>query len=233
MVTGASGGLGQAMAARLADAGARLVLTARDPQRLERLGEALPGESLTVPADVRDPAAVSGVVAAAWNRFGVIDALVNNAGLMVGDIPLAETNAELWARILETNLSGAFYCAQAVLPEMRRRGAGTIINITSGAAVRTGFLNVPYGVSKAGLDRLTLAIAAEAHADGVHCVSLSPSVSATETVRQIYPEQNVDNWAAPPEETASAVLGLLTGGAAAYSGKVVSVREYLAADRTS
>jgi NAD(P)-dependent dehydrogenase (short-subunit alcohol dehydrogenase family) len=111
---------------------------------------------------------------------------------------------------------------------MIRQSSGVIINITSGAAVRTGFLNIPYGVSKAGLDRLTLGLAAELRGNGIACVSMSPPVSATDTIRGMYPDQSVDSWAQPSEITARAVCKLLEGDAMQYSGKVLSVREYLA-----
>ena len=99
---------------------------------------------------------------------------------------------------------------------------------SSGAAVRTGFLNIPYGVSKAGLDRLTLGLGEELKAYGIACVSLSPSASATDTVRRMYPDQNIEAWTQPPEVAARALRALLEDDPMQYTGKVLSVREYLA-----
>jgi NAD(P)-dependent dehydrogenase (short-subunit alcohol dehydrogenase family) len=161
------------------------------------------------------------------NRFGRIDVLVNNAGLMAGDVAFTDLTAHLWSEIVDTNLWGAFLCCQAVVPAMIHQGQGVIVNITSGAAVRTGFLNIPYGVSKAGLDRLTLGLAAELKEHGIACLSLSPSVSATDTVRRMYPHRQVDAWAQSPELPARALCALLEDEPMQYTGQVISVREYL------
>lgn len=231
IVTGASRGLGLAMSRRLAEWGARIVGAARNAEVLQAaMAEiaAAEGEVLAVPADVRDERQVQRLVEQTLARFGRIDVLVNNAGLMAGDVAFADTTPALWREVLDTNLYGAFLCCRAVLPVMLEQGAGVIVNITSGAAVRTGFLNVPYGVSKAGLDRLTSGLAAEYGERGIACVSLSPPVSATATVRRMYADRDVDAWARPPEWTAGALCDLLgDDDVAAYNGRVLSVRAYL------
>ncbi len=231
IVTGGSSGIGLATGLRLARAGARPVLFARDPARLraarERFSADALAEPLVCPVDVRRPDAISEAVEQVVGWSGRIDALVNNAGLMLGDRPLEDLDPDTWRRIIDTNLNGAWFCTRAVLPQMRVQGAGTIINISSGAAVRTGFLNIAYGVSKAGLDRMTQGVAAELDGEGIVCLSLSPPYTATETVKRLYPGRNVASQAAPPENTARAVAGLLAGDAVRHHGRVVTVREYL------
>lgn len=237
IVTGASRGLGRAMALALAEHGARVAVAARTAVTTEessdaidqvvRTIEAAGGQALAVAVDIRDEAQVQTLISRVLEQYGRVDALVNNAGLMVGDIAFIDTAPALWRDILDTNLWGAFLCCRAVLPTMIDQGGGVIVNISSGAAVRTGFLNVPYGVSKAALDRLTLGLAAELREHNIACVSLSPPVSATDTVRRMYPDRNPEAWAQPPELTARALCKLLEDDPLQYSGRVLSVREYL------
>jgi NAD(P)-dependent dehydrogenase (short-subunit alcohol dehydrogenase family) len=224
IVTGASRGLGRHMVQALAEQGAVVVAAAR---RLVSAQDPPSGAALAVAVDVRDQTQVRQLVQQVLDRYGRVDVLVNNAGLMVGDVSFTDTTPALWRDILDTNLWGAFLCCWAVLPAMRRQGGGVIVNISSGAAVRTGFLNVPYGVSKAGLDRLTLGLGTELKPYGIACISLSPSVSATDTVRRMYPDRQVDTWAQPPELPARALCALLADDPLQYTGQVLSVRDYL------
>jgi 3-oxoacyl-[acyl-carrier protein] reductase len=228
IVTGASRGIGACIAQTLGRAGYAVVMMSRGGSRdtARRLGDH-DRQALDLKGDVRNPEDCKAVVAAALDQLKSIDLLVNNAGLMVGDRDIVDTTSDCWTAILETNLSGAFFMVAATLPSMIEQRKGLIVNITSGAAVRSGFLNLPYGVSKAGLDRMTLGIGAELGTLGIHCVSLSPPVSATETVRSMYPGRDVDSWAQAPELTAQALLSLVREGAGRYTGTVVSVREYL------
>jgi NAD(P)-dependent dehydrogenase (short-subunit alcohol dehydrogenase family) len=231
LITGASSGIGQAMALNLAERGAQLALVARGKKALKATCDAIiakGGEAQAICADVRNEQDISAMLEEALNQFGKIDVLVNNAGIMAGDIAFTDISPSQWRDIIDTNLWGAFLCSHAVVPQMIRQGRGTIINISSGAAVRTGFLNIPYGVSKAGLDRLTLGLGAELKEHGIACVSLSPSASATETVRQLYPDQDIDTWTHPPEMAARALRCLLENDPMQHTGKVLSAREYLA-----
>ena len=233
LITGASRGLGRAMALELGRAGAMLALHARPqrgrPDRLDQLlveVELAGGEGITARADVRDPEQVQTLVDQLIARLGRIDVLVNNAGIFGGEWGLLEVDPAAWRNILDTNLTGPFLMARAIVPHMLRAGGGVIVDITSGAAVRTGFLNPAYGVAKAGLDRLTLALHAEFAAQGIACVSLSPPVSATEPIRRLYSEQALaERRAAPPEMTATALRRLLEQDPMRYSGRVISVRD--------
>ena len=165
LITGASRGLGREMALELAGHGARLALTGRaaGPALDETAAEAraLGAEVLTLAGDVADAEAARGLVTDAEVRFGRIDALVNNAGLGMRLIRerfttepalFWQTAPEAWARIVATNLNGAFNMAAAVAPGMIARGAGKIVNISTSAQtmVRRGY--APYGPSKAALE---------------------------------------------------------------------------------
>lgn len=230
VITGASRGLGRAMALTLAQGGARLALVARQWQALEATAQEIRdggGEALAISADISDEQQVTAMAEQVLAHYGRVDVLVNNAGLMIGDLAFTDMSPNQCREIIDTNLWGAYLCCHALVPAMLRQGAGVIINISSGAAVRTGFLNIPYGVSKAGLDRLTLGLDAEFASQGIACVSLSPSVSSTDTVRRMYAGQNVDAWAQPPAMAARALRSLLEDDILQYSGQVLSAREYL------
>ena len=228
IVTGASRGIGACISISLSRAGYRIALLARGGSR-ETAGciTDLGGETLDLRGDVRSVIDCESAVSDTLNTWGRMDLLINNAGVMLGDRDVVDTTPACWTEVLETNLNGAFFMVAAVLPAMITQGGGLIVNITSGAAVRSGFLNLPYGVSKAGLDRMTLGLGSELESHGIACLSLSPPVSATDTVRAMYPDRDVDAWAQPPELTAKALLALIREGPARYTGRVVSVREYL------
>ena len=230
LITGASRGLGREMALTLGKQGVRLAITARDRDDLQTTACAIENAGGTVFAastDIRDEIETHALIQRILDQYGRLDILVNNAGLMGGELTFPEINPSRWREIVDTNLWGTFLCCHAALPPMMHQGEGVIVNITSGAATRTGFLNLPYGVSKAGIDRLTLGLGTELKAHGIACVSLSPPVSATDTVRRIYPDRDVEEWAQPPELTARALCALLEKHPMRYTGQVLSVREYL------
>ncbi len=238
VVTGASRGIGRAMCEALGKRGARVAAAARTLAPGKTTRESLVetvaqvahagGEGLAHSVDVRDAEQVKGLFSAVLERWGRLDVLVNNAGLMIGERSFQDTDPALWRQVIETNLSGAYHCAWEAAAAMVSRGSGIIINVTSGAAVRTGFLNQAYGVSKAGLDRLTLGLAEELREWGVACVSLSPSVTDTATVRAMYPDKDITRFASPVEAPAEALCALLEDpDPMRYSGRVVTVRELL------
>ncbi|MBI4328923.1 MAG: SDR family oxidoreductase [Chloroflexi bacterium] len=241
IVTGSSRGIGKAIALELAHRGCNVVVAARTvratPQRrgtvqeTAREVEALGVRALAVVTDVTSMLDVRRMVEEALGAFGRIDILVNNAGEIGDNRDFLEVTPEQWNAILGSNLFGAFHCSLAVAPVMVRQGSGAIINLTSGAAVRTDFLSVPYGVAKAGIDRLTRGIADDLKDRGVACVPVSPGTVATETVRRLYAGQDL-SWAQPQEWTARAVADILEEGAMAYTGQVVSVRQYLEGKRS-
>lgn len=238
VVTGASRGIGREFCVALAAAGMRVFAAARSldvathgsgtlPETLTAIRDA-GGEGAVLPLDVRDPHAVDSAFAQVQIHCGRLDLLVNNAGIMIGDLSFDELAPSIWNLVLETNLTGAYHCCRAAIPAMLRGGGGVIVNVTSGAAVRTGFLNQAYGVSKAGLDRLTLGLADEYRNRGLACISLSPSVSNTASVHRMYPDRDVAAFAKAPDLPAKALMELLIhDDPMRYSGQVLTVREYL------
>lgn len=234
LVTGASRGIGRAIAEMLARRGMRVALAGRAhrgrPDRLDGVLaeiELAGGQGMSLRADVREPAQVEAMLARLGERYGRLDLLVNNAGVFGGELGIEQLSAPAWRKILDTNLTGAFLCARAALPLMRAQGSGVIVNISSGAAVRTGFLNLAYGVSKAGLDRLTLGLAAELGPAGIICLSLSPPATATEATARLYPPEQLQQWPTPALTARALALLLEEPELARRNGTVVGVREYL------
>ena len=158
IVTGTSRGLGQYMARALARAGADLVLTSRNPQNLaafETEIKALGRKAVSVELDVRNLESIQKMMAVATNAFGHIEILVNNAGCNVRK-PALDVSWDDWNLILDTNLRGSFFVAQAAARHMKERNYGRIINIGSVTSV-AGYAGLgPYGASRGGIRQLTM-----------------------------------------------------------------------------
>eukprot|EP01137_Pigoraptor_chileana_P004777 Opistho-2@46891 len=179
IVTGASRGIGKAATLRLAQLGARLVINGVNEDNLRKLSNELgdSNEHVCVAGDVADLAVCKRIVEATIAKFGRIDALVNNAGIL-GDVKkIIESDPREFARTLEVNVNGPFYLTQAALPELRK-SKGRIINVSSGAATKAYVAWGAYCVSKAGLNMLTECVAAEE--PDVIAVSLRPGIVETD-----------------------------------------------------
>jgi NADP-dependent 3-hydroxy acid dehydrogenase YdfG len=178
VVTGASSGIGEATVRRLAGEGARLVLAARRSDRIQTLADEL-GEALAVTTDMRDPEQVRALVAAATDAYGGVDVLVNNAGqglhLPVMDIALDDLVA-----VTELNFYAPLVAMQAVVPIMRERGGGSIVNVSSGTTLMVPTGTAGYASTKAALNMLSRTPRAELAEDGIAVSVVYPFVTATE-----------------------------------------------------
>jgi NAD(P)-dependent dehydrogenase (short-subunit alcohol dehydrogenase family) len=188
LVTGASRGLGQYFGRALAGAGADLVITSRDTSRLMKLKdeiESLGRRALPVKLDVRNRMDIESMVRTAISEYGRIDILVNNAGLNIRR-PAVEFSWEDWDTVLDTNLKGAFFVAQAVGREMIAARCGRIINIGSCTCV-FGMEGIgPYGASRGGVLQMSRSLAAEWGRYGVTVNVLAPGWFKTEQNRALY-----------------------------------------------
>ncbi len=190
IVTGASSGIGKATALTLAKSGINLALVSRSRPKLEAVAaevKALGVEARTYPLDLAAIEQVEAEISSICRDFGAIDILVNNAGMGYTNL-LNKTSLADWQQVINLNLTSVFQCIQGVLPQMRDRGRGTIVNVASIAAHNPFPEWGAYGVSKAGLVALSKALAAEERANGIRVVAISPgavntSIWDTDTVQ--------------------------------------------------
>jgi NADP-dependent 3-hydroxy acid dehydrogenase YdfG len=181
IVTGASRGIGPAIARAMAEAGAKLVLAARNAEELLQVAESITdkgGMALAVPTDVSVEEQVVGLMAHTLENFGRIDILVNNAG--VGKFgKLVESTTEDWDWIMAITLKGAYLCTREALKQMLPRGGGLIINIGSDLSYKTSENCGVYGTAKYGVGALTQVINKEHRTDGIKCTGIYPGMIDT------------------------------------------------------
>lgn len=226
LVTGASQGIGHAIALAFAREGANIVVTARSKDRLTALAaeaEALGVEALAAPADIGVESEIHGVADAAKAKFGGIDILVNNAAIIHSRIPVSEFDPQLFRDVLNVNLTGAFLITQALLPGMIERGYGKIINISSiggrkGAAGRSA-----YRITKSGLISFTESLAAEVKQHGIDVNAICPGGVDTEGYRDAFNTAGrSDNpKLMDPDEIAQVAVFLASDASSAVTGAAI------------
>jgi 3-oxoacyl-[acyl-carrier protein] reductase len=231
LVTGASRGIGRAIALGLAERGATVVAAARGDNAAPTVAEIASrgGRAETAALDVTDDGAVTALVADIVARHGRIDVLVNNAGITRDQLML-RMKREDWDAVLTTNLTAAYTCSQAVLKPMVKQRAGRIVNLTSvvGQSGNAGQAN--YAASKAGLIGFTKALALEVASRNITVNAVAPGLVDTDMTRAISKDAH-EEWAAriplkrlgTPEDVAAAVLFLASDEAAYITGHVLAV----------
>jgi len=234
LITGASRGIGLAIAMALAREGCNLVVTWRDRKALDaaqrrlklaaRAGAPAP-QILAHVADVRDPKSVAALFAAVKKQFGRLDILINNAGISHAMAEVERLPLATWREVIETNLTGTFLITQAALPLLRR--GGTIINNLSVAATRVFAGQSAYCAAKHGALGLTLTLREELRPRGIRVIALMPGATNTDIWNQFWPEAPrrrmlrpetvaqavLDALLLPPESTVEEITLMPTGGA--------------------
>ena len=209
VITGASRGMGYAIARTLANEGADVVITGREPGTLTKAAAQLrqdvrsAAKIVAMPCDVRAPKAVAGLFAVVKRRFGKLDILVNNAGISQAPTPLGQTAIDMWRDMLDTNLTGVFLCTRAALPLMER--GATIINNLSAAAKQIFPNFAAYTAAKSGAYGFTLSLREELMPRGIRVTALMPGATATDMWDQIMPAADRDHML-QTEQVAQAVL---------------------------
>ncbi len=184
VITGASRGVGLAIAEALSERGFHLILTARDRRALERIASRLPN-STAVACDVRDPDSVA-QLANAVRRRKRLDVLINNAGIAGPNAPIASLRYEVWREVIDTNLHGTFLVTQALLPCL---GKGSVVVNNLSIAARLSFPGMAaYNASKRALMAFTETLREELRPRGVRVVALLPGATATAIWRQFWPD---------------------------------------------
>jgi NAD(P)-dependent dehydrogenase (short-subunit alcohol dehydrogenase family) len=199
VVTGGTRGIGAAITRRLAEAGVRVVAVYREDEAAARaLSRGHPGV-LVERVDVGNADECASLVARVLDRFGRVDHLVNNAGLLL-EAASTDTDAQHWERVVDVNLSAAFHFCRAVIPSMRESGFGRIVNVSSVTALMGSPTEAAYGAAKAGLHGLTRSLARETARDGITVNCVIPGVFETEMTLSM------------PERTQQAILRMIPVG---------------------
>lgn len=236
-VTAAAGaGIGAAVADRLARDGFRVVVTDAHERRCEQMAAGLQErhghQTLSIPLDVTDPAGVEAAVSRAFEHFGRLDVVVNNAGWNKIE-PVASMELDTWQRCLDVDLTGTFLTMRHALPLMYEQGGGAIVNVTSIAAWETSTEHgAAYSAAKAGVAALTRVAAAESAKRGVRVNAIAPGLIYNEFLRRIYPDEFFAGYAedrslvgrvGQPEDVANLVSFLASDQAGYVTGEVYGI----------
>lgn len=230
IITGASRGIGEAAARAFAAAGARVALMARSRSEIDRIAGEIGTAALPVPCDVSDWAQMAHAFEAVQARFGRVDVLVNNAGVIEPIAALAESDPAGWDHSVDINLKGVYHGIRAVLPLMRAQGGGTVLTVGSGAAhsALEGWSH--YCAAKAAVHMLMSCLHKEEAGHGIRAITLSPGTVATQMQREIKtagigPVAAMD-WSdhIPPEWPAKLLVWLAGHGGDDHLGAEVAFR---------
>jgi len=237
LVTGASRGIGRAIALELAAAGIIVVMNyfqrREAAETVMRIIENKGGNALVYQADVSDRQAVDAMFSTIDERLGRLDILVNNAGIGSHIDSITAISDETWRHTFAVNLDGAFFCLRAAIQRLRAVGGGRIVNISSGAAITGGVIGAHYAASKAGLLALTAKAARELARDGIAVNAVLPSVIETdmldEIARGVQVRENLRKTFpigrfGRPEEVAQVVRFLCLDAPDYLTGEFISVR---------
>ena len=231
VITGASRGIGATSAREFAEAGANVVLLARSGDAIETLAKEIGSTALAMVCDVSRYSDVEAAMQAAVAKFGTLDVLINNAGVIEPISMLVSSDPETWGQAVDINLKGVYYGMRAAMPIMQAAGGGTIITISSGAAHNAleGWSN--YCASKAGAAMLTSCAHLEGAAAGIRAMGLSPGTVATTMQREIKASGinavSLMEWEdhIPPEWVSKALMWMCTEDADEFLGQEIALRD--------
>lgn len=232
LVTGASRGIGREIAVRLAEAGAKVALVSRNKVALDLIASELRAkgtETLVLPCEVANPADAKAAVEMTVETFGGLHILVNNAGVTEDNL-LLRMSDEQWKKVIETNLSGAFYFTRAAARPMMKQREGRIVNVSSIIGLRGNAGQANYAASKAGLIGFTKSVARELASRGVTANVVAPGFIETDMTAKLSAEQRAAilgdiplERIGAPRDVADAVVFLASPLAAYVSGAVLAV----------
>jgi NAD(P)-dependent dehydrogenase (short-subunit alcohol dehydrogenase family) len=217
LVTGGSRGIGFAIARALAERGTSVAITGRDRAVLETARRKLGDQTIALHADVQNEREAANAVDETADKFGGLDVLVNNAGVGLF-ASVADMTPSQWRQVIDTNLTGAFYCSHAAIPHFRRRGGGWIVNVSSLAAKNAFAGGAAYCASKAGLNAFSEALMQEVRHDNIRVTCVMPgSVSTGFGGRG---ESGDADWKLAPEDVARTVVDLMAHPARSLPSRV-------------
>jgi 3-oxoacyl-[acyl-carrier protein] reductase len=234
LITGAGSGIGRASAERFAAEGARVaVVDLKGAAETVAAIEAAGGEAIALTTDVADEEQVATMAEVALERFGKVDVLMNNAGILDDYLAAADTPTAVWERVLGVNLFAQFFTARALLPQMLERGDGAIINVASTAGLNGGNGGAAYTTSKHAIIGFTRQLCFDYARQGIRCNVICPGVVETGMTKEIFASPDaavmaavesapIGRWA-QPEELANAALFLASDEASFVNGAVYVV----------
>lgn len=228
IVTGSSSGIGQAVAHALSEGGASVVVNSSSSREAGEAVAASLRDAIYLQADISDDASCHELVASTLERFGRLDVLVNNAGTtrLIDHSDLDAATDEVWRRIFDVNVLGTWHMTRAAVPALRAGGAGCVVNVTSVAGLRPTGSSIPYAVSKAGLNHLTLLLA-KVLGPEIRVNAVAPGLIETPWTAEWHAAREAARAKAPlrrggqPEDVAEAVMGLVQ--AQFVTGQVLTV----------
>ena len=226
LITGASQGLGRALALAYAKEGSRVVINARGEEGIRRVAEEIEAsgaEALALAADVSKGDEVDGLVEAATRRFGRIDVLVNNAGVLGPRVEILEYPEEEWRRVIDANLTGPFLVSKTVAPHMPE--GGSIVNVVSGVSIEGRAEWGAYSVSKFGVEGLTQILASELEERGIRVNAVDPGGMRTDMRAAAYPDED-PMTRVTPEENTEVFLYLASDESRSVTGQRFKAQEF-------
>jgi NAD(P)-dependent dehydrogenase (short-subunit alcohol dehydrogenase family) len=221
LITGASRGIGRALALGLAEAGLDVALLARDVERLDELASEITGATgraaVVLAADVTNAAQVRAAVEQAEEALGGVDLLVNNAGLVDAEVPLWEADPDEWWAVVETNVRGPFLFSRHVIPRMLERGGGRVVELASGASTHEMGGSTAYNASKTALLRVGAAMHGHGFERGLRTFEVAPGTVRTDMSLSMRMHADRTDWT-PVERTVDLVTAIARGELDACSG---------------
>ncbi len=232
IITGGSRGIGKATAKIFSNEGARVVITAKDPKRLDETAKEL--DVMAVAADIRKESEVQNVIKKTFEKFGQIDILVNNAGIYPKPKPLHKIEESEWNEVIDVNLTGQFRFTKAAIPYMEKNGSGSIINVSSDAGLKAfeGFEADAYTASKAALVLLTKAWALEYARSNIRVNCVCPGVVETDMVkpdlktqanREVLESEHPLGRIGTPEDVAKSILYFASDDSGWATGSILAI----------
>ena len=226
LVTGASKGIGKAIALAYGKAGANVVATGRNVSEIDDVVSRIQsggGNALGVIADLGVEAEIEKLANAAENEFGGVDILVNNAAIITPNIPVVDMEIQLWRDVMDVNITGAFILTKKLLPGMIDRGYGKVINISSIGGRKGGYGRSAYRISKVALISFTESLAAEVYKHGINVNAICPGGTDTEGFREVF--QTAGRSERPnlmePSEIAEVAMFLTSDASSAVTGTAI------------
>jgi len=228
VITGATKGLGAALARKFGENGAKLALCARDKNALQSISKELSDvgvEVFSLPIDIKVPDHAENFASEIQQRFGQVDAIINNASILGQRVPVSDYQYSTWKDVIDVNINGTFLVTKSFLPAMMKQRSGSIVNLSSGV----GAVGKPrwgaYCVSKFGVEGFSYMLAEEMREYNVRVNIVNPGGLATEMRRAAYPEED-QSTLKKPEEIVDVFLYLVSDKSSEMTGERINAQEF-------